>query len=331
MGAGHVAPNPLVGCVIVHNERIIGEGFHSEYGQAHAEVNAIKAVKEKHLLPESVLYVNLEPCAHHGKTPPCADLIIEHRIPKVVIGTTDPFHEVSGKGIERLRKAGVEVIVGLLEKECNYLNRRFFTFHRNKRPYTVLKWAQSTDGFLSPPPESNLPKWMTNKASKRLVHKWRSEESAIMVGTETALQDDPELTVRDWSGSNPLRIVLDRQLRIPAGAKLLNGDAPTLVITEKQKKSSAMVRYETIDFSRPLFAQINSLLHAMDVLSLIVEGGQKLIDSCLKEKSWDEARVFIANKQFGSGLYAPDFTLIPGRQQWIGKDQLFIVHNTDAD
>jgi diaminohydroxyphosphoribosylaminopyrimidine deaminase/5-amino-6-(5-phosphoribosylamino)uracil reductase len=326
-GLGKTAPNPLVGSVVRYDNEIIGEGFHRQYGKPHAEVNAIAAVKQTALLEKSTLYVNLEPCSHHGKTPPCVDLILEKRIPKVVIGTTDPFHKVSGNGIKKLKENGVEVIVGVLEKACKHLNRRFFTFHNELRPYVILKWAQSMDGFIAPKAENNDSKWMTGDSAKQLVHKWRSEEPAILVGTNTAIDDNPQLTVRAWSGNNPLRIVLDRELRIPETAHLLDGSTPTLVFTSKWKKSSSMLRYETIDFSKNTCTQLLDQLAAMNVQSVLVEGGKQLLDSFLREGLWDEARVFIANLQLGDGLMAPHFNLTPAAKERLGNDQLFLQFN----
>ena len=220
LGAGDVAPNPMVGCVIVYEDKIIGEGFHQQFGAPHAEVNAIRAVKDKNLLKDSTLYVSLEPCAHFGKTPPCSDLIIEHQIPHVVVGCVDPFAEVAGKGIEKMKKAGIKVDVGLLEAECLWLNRRFFTFHQKKRPYLILKWAQTMDGFLDidrSKPSFGQPTWISNELSRRQVHRQRTEEAAILVGTNTAFKDNPSLTVREWDGQQPVRLVIDRKNRLPAG------------------------------------------------------------------------------------------------------------------
>jgi len=236
LGIGDVAPNPMVGCVIVHEGIVIGEGYHEKYGGPHAEVNAILSVKNPELLAHSTLYVSLEPCAHFGKTPPCSDLIIKNQIPKVVIGTVDPFAEVSGKGIERMRKSGIEVEVGVLEKKCRNLNRRFFTFHEKKRPYIILKWAQTLDGFIDTDrTETQHPTWITNALSKRLVHKQRSEESAILIGTNTAEYDNPALTVREWTGSQPIRMVIDRLGRLDSSLQIFDGIVPTWVFTGIEK------------------------------------------------------------------------------------------------
>ena len=229
LGAGHVAPNPMVGSVLVYENRIIGEGYHRKYGEAHAEVNCIASIDDQDIqfIERSTLYVSLEPCAHYGKTPPCSDLIIRKKIPRVLIGCRDPFKEVNGKGIEKLEAAGVNVVTGILEKNCKELNRRFFIFHTKKRPYIILKWAQTSDKKIAV--NSDKPLKISNEFTNRLVHKWRSEEAAILVGTNTALADDPLLTNRLWSGKNPVRLVIDKELKLPAGAKIFNIDAPTVV------------------------------------------------------------------------------------------------------
>ncbi|HRS53852.1 MAG TPA: bifunctional diaminohydroxyphosphoribosylaminopyrimidine deaminase/5-amino-6-(5-phosphoribosylamino)uracil reductase RibD, partial [Bacteroidales bacterium] len=238
LGMGKVAPNPMVGCVIVNGNKIIGEGYHQEYGGYHAEVNAINSVIDKDLLKTAVLYVNLEPCAHYGKTPPCTDLIISSQIPKVVISNVDPFEKVAGKGINKLRAAGISVIVGVLKQDGKELNKRFFTFCEQKRPYIILKWAQSLDGFIDKERNSNEklkgPTWITGDFFKKVVHKWRAEEQAIMVGTNTAINDNPKLTVREVPGKNPLRIVIDRVLKLPHNLNLFDSSTPTLVLTEQK-------------------------------------------------------------------------------------------------
>ena len=226
-GMGYVSPNPMVGCVIVFNDEIIGEGYHQEYGKDHAEVNAIENVKDKSLLKKSTLYVNLEPCVHFGKTPPCTNLIIESKIPKVVIGCADSYSEVSGKGIKKMQNRGIEIIVGVLGKESRELNKRFFTFHEKKRPYIILKWAESKDGFMAPL-NQNKPFWMTSSESKKLVHKWRAEEEAILIGRITAKKDNPSLTVREVAGSNPIRIIIDKNLTLSGDLNLFNSDAKTI-------------------------------------------------------------------------------------------------------
>lgn len=306
LGMGNVAPNPMVGCVIVHDGLIIGEGYHEKFGGPHAEVNAIQSVKNKELLAESTLYVSLEPCAHFGKTPPCSDLIIENRIPKVVIGTADPFAQVSGKGIERMKNAGIEVECGILEKECRDLNRRFFTFHENKRPYVLLKWAQTLDGFIDTDrTETQHPTWITNALSKRLVHKQRSEESAILIGTNTAEFDNPALTVREWAGNQPIRLVIDRIGRLNPTLHVFDEKATTWVFTEKQRSDSEQLKFILLDFSQDILPQLLAELYKRDILSVVVEGGSILLNSFLRDGLWDEAFVYTGNQFFGRGVEAP--------------------------
>jgi len=306
LGMGDVAPNPMVGCVIVHDGIIIGEGFHEKFGQPHAEVNAIRSVRNPELLLYSTLYVSLEPCAHFGKTPPCSDLIIESRIPRVVIGTVDPFAQVAGKGIERMKNAGIEVDLGLLEAECRDLNRRFFTFHEKKRPYIILKWAQTLDGFIDTDhTQIQHPTWITNALAKRLVHKQRSEESAILIGTNTAECDNPSLTVREWSGNQPIRLVVDRTGRLNARLNIFDQKAPTWVFTSIRKKEDEARKYITLDFDREILPQLLSELYRRDILSVIVEGGAELLTSFLKMNLWDEAFVYTGNQFFGKGVAAP--------------------------
>jgi len=283
-GLGLVAPNPLVGCVIVHNDKIIAEGFHQNYGGNHAERNAILHVEDENLLRESTLYVNLEPCSHFGKTPPCADFIIEKKIPKVVVANLDSNPEVCGKGIERLRNAGIEVITGVLEDEGRFLNRRFFTFIEKKRPYIILKFAQSLDGFMY----NETDRWITNEAMRNLVHKWRSEEPAIMVGTNTILVDNPQLNVRAYFGKNPLRITVDKYQKLPKGLHFFDNSQPTKI-------------YQTTDLS-----EILNDLHSQKIQALIVEGGAKLLQNFIEKNLWDEARILTGNKQLHNGLKAPE-------------------------
>jgi len=311
LGMGDVAPNPMVGCVIVYDGKIIGEGYHEKFGQPHAEVNAIRSVKNPELLLESTLYVSLEPCAHFGKTPPCSDLIIVSRIPKVVIGTIDPFAEVAGKGIERMKKAGIEVEVGMLEKECRNLNRRFFTFHEKKRPYIILKWAQTLDGFIDTDhTEKQHPTWITNALSKRLVHKQRSEESAILIGTNTAEFDNPALTVREWTGNQPVRMVIDRLGRLDKGLHIFDGKAPTWIFTADEKTDLENLKFIMLDFDQNILPQMMDELYKREILSVIVEGGSELLNSFLELNLWDEAFVYTGNQFFGKGVSAP---LISGK------------------
>jgi len=309
-GRTHVAPNPMVGCVIVHDGRIIGEGYHREYGKAHAEVNAINAVVDKGLLKQSELYVNLEPCAHHGKTPPCTELIVRMGIPKVFIGCQDSFSEVSGKGIERMRQAGIEVEVGILEKESRDLNRRFFTFHEQKRPYIILKWAQTLDGFIDvirKPKDPIGVNWITHDNLKLPVHKWRAEEDAIMVGGVTALNDNPNLGTREWYGENPLRILISKSMNLPDDLALFDNSIHTLVFTQEPRVDKSNLKYIYTEFDDNLHKKVLDKLYSMQIQSLIVEGGQFLLQSFIDHKLWDEARVLVGDKSFGNGLAVPKF------------------------
>lgn len=326
-GLGSVAPNPMVGSVIVAGGEIIGEGFHQKYGGAHAEVNAIESVKDKKLLSKSALYVNLEPCAHFGKTPSCADLIIHHKIPKVIIGCRDTFHEVAGRGIEKLQAAGCEVTTGVLEQESRNLNRRFFTFHEKKRPYVILKWAQTLDGFLAPPP-SLRNYWITNDFSRTLVHKWRTEEQAIMIGTNTVLTDNPRLTARLAAGKNPLRVVPDKNLRLSKDLNIFDGSAPTLVFTEKKMPAHEQIQYITVPFHKKLPHRMLEELFNRNIQSVIIEGGARLLTDFINEELWDEARVFIGSKTFGSGLKAPVMNSSPASSENILNDKLIIYINS---
>ena len=322
-GLGYVAPNPMVGCVIVHNEIVIGEGYHQEYGQAHAEVNAINSVTDKKLLAESTLYVNLEPCSHYGKTPPCSDLIIEHKIKRVVVGCLDTNPLVAGKGIEKLRNAGVEVITDVLKEECRSLNKRFFTFHENKRPYIILKWAQTKDGFISKlPPFTKQTNWITNEDSNNLVHIWRTQEQAILVGTNTALLDNPLLTARLAKGKNPLRVLIDKDLKVPEINLVFNEDADTIVFTDKNKPSKKNIEYWQIDFTKDIIPQVLNTLYEKKITSLIVEGGADTLQSFIDKQFWDEARVFTGNKYFQSGIKAPVIQTKKTALEMIGEDEL---------
>jgi diaminohydroxyphosphoribosylaminopyrimidine deaminase/5-amino-6-(5-phosphoribosylamino)uracil reductase len=308
-GMGSVAPNPMVGAVIVCDGEIIGEGYHRRYGGPHAEVNGIASVQRPELLPRSTMYVNLEPCSHYGHTPPCSRLIIDKKIPRVVIANVDPNPLVSGRGMKMMREAGVEVSSGLLNEEGEWLNRRFFTFQREKRPYVYLKWAQSADGFLDKQREDNNdepPVQISTEFTKTLVHKARTEESAIMVGTNTAIKDNPKLTARRWMGDNPVRVVIDRKLRIPSGYNLLDGTIPTLVYTEQNAADSENLTYIRINFAENLVRQILDDLFDRNILSLIVEGGQQLLNAFIRAGAWDEARVEIAPLWIGKGVKAPE-------------------------
>ena len=320
----------MVGCVIVHNETIIGEGYTSPYGGPHAEVNAINSVRDKSVLAEATLYVTLEPCSHFGKTPPCADLIIKHNIPKVVIGIRDPHKKVAGKGIEKLEAAGCKVTVGVLEKECREHLKRFLRFQEQKRPYIILKWAETADGFIAPDPKIRTsnpePFWITNPYSKQLVHQWRSQEQTILVGTNTVLEDNPKLNTRDWVGKNPIRVILDKNLKIGAHFHVMDRSVKTLVLTQIKDASTYVdgVDYEVIDFSQPLATQICEVLFKHSITSVIVEGGSKTLQTFIGEGLWDEARIFKAQKFFSEGIAAPHIKGKFQSEQLILSDTLSI-------
>ncbi len=306
-GAGKVAPNPMVGAVLVCNNVIIGEGYHHQYGEAHAEVNCIDSVSEQNrpLVEKSILYVSLEPCAHFGKTPPCADLIIKMKIPTVVIGCRDSYAEVDGKGIAKLLSAGIEVIEeGILANEAIAINKRFFTYHQQKRPYIILKWAQSNDHKIAHADFSRV--LITNEYTNRQVHKWRSEEAAIMIGTNTALYDNPSLTTRYWQGNSPLRVVMDSQLELPASAHLLSDGEATIVFNSIKNETVGKINYCKLDTHKPVLAQVMQYLYQLKIQSVMVEGGATLLQSFIDEQLWDEARV-ITNEQLiiGKGIIAP--------------------------
>ena len=307
-GKGHTSPNPMVGAVLVNEGRIIGEGWHHIYGQAHAEVDCLNnvAAADKHLIAGSTMYVTLEPCAHTGKTPPCADRLVVEKIGKVVIANKDPFELVSGRGIDILKNTGIDVVTGVCEAEGQWVNRRFFTFHQQKRPYIVLKWAQTTDGFIAP--EDRSRSQITNGQSNRLVHKWRTEEAAIMVGATTAINDDPQLTARLWAGKQPLRIAISRNANIPSTHHLFDNSAETWIINEDKDDIINTVRYIQLSFGDQLLNEVMALLHQQKLTSLIVEGGAALLNSFINAGLWDEARVFTGNKEIGSGLTAPQLT-----------------------
>ena len=311
-GTGNVAPNPMVGAVIVHQGKIIGEGYHRKYGEAHAEVNAIASVRDESLLKEATIYVSLEPCSHYGKTPPCAELIIKKQIPRVVIGCLDPFPEVSGRGVRMLREAGVEVVTGVMEEEARELNRVFMTFQEKRRPYIYLKWAQSADGFMDRlRTDNSLPAVvLSSSETLRRVHHLRANVAAIMVGTQTALLDNPSLTVRHWAGKSPVRVVLDRTLRIPPHYHLLDGAVKTLVFTAVEAVSRENVEYVTIDFDRPVLPQVMHELYVRKLDSLMVEGGATLLGHFLEDGLWDQMLVETAPVNLESGVKAPDLSRV---------------------
>jgi diaminohydroxyphosphoribosylaminopyrimidine deaminase/5-amino-6-(5-phosphoribosylamino)uracil reductase len=305
LGRGRVAPNPLVGAVLVHENRVIGEGFHAYYGGPHAEVNCLDSVKpeDSHLVSASTMYVSLEPCAHFGKTPPCADLLIERKIPRVVIGSRDPFYQVSGKGIDKLIAAGTDVQVGVLEQECLQVNRPFFTYYTKHRPYITLKWAESADGRIA---AFNRRTFISNGGSNRVVHGWRSEHMAILVGTNTALFDDPALTTRLWPGPSPIRLVLDKQLRLPVSLRLFDGVQRTVVFNTRQDTEHFNLTYYRLDPSKAIVPQIVKALGSMNLQSLLVEGGTQILQAFIDAGLWDEARVITAGDVvIGPGVDAP--------------------------
>ena len=340
-GLGATYPNPLVGSVIVHNNKIIGEGWHQKAGEPHAEVNAINAVKNKDLLKDSTIYVNLEPCSHHGKTPPCSDLIVRSKIPNVVIGAIDTNSLVSGKGIEHLVKNGCNVEVGILEKECLELNKRFYTFHNKKRPYIILKWAETKDGFIDIDRivctiEEAKSTLISNKYSRQLVHQYRAEEQAILIGTETAIKDNPKLDVRNMCGSNPIRIVLDKTLRIPISYHLFDGSVKTIVFVDSTTKVSQpylnipTIFIETINFDAFVIDQLLQVLYNYEIQSVIIEGGKQLLDSFIAQNYWDEARVFVGSSNLTMGVKAPFIKGLKIQETTILDNTLTIYQNITA-
>ena len=330
-GLGTTYPNPLVGSVIVHDGKIIGEGWHKKAGEAHAEVNAVNSVKDKSLLKEATIYVSLEPCSHYGKTPPCCDLIIANEIPNVVIGTIDPFSKVAGNGIKKLIESDKNVTVGILEDECNELNNRFFTFHQKERPYIILKWAETADGFIAPlSKEEKAPIWITNQYSRQLVHKWRTEEQAILVGTNTVLDDNPKLNARDYIGNNPVRVVLDKSGKISEKYHVKDNSQKTIFITESEKfETTENCIYENVIFDKSLVHSIANVLYRYDIQSVIIEGGAKTLQSFIDANLWDEARVFTGQIKFQNGTTAPKLTGFPTTRFDIMDDQLKIFRNYD--
>ena len=327
-GLCNAAPNPMVGAVIVHNDRIIGEGYHIRCGEAHAEVNAIRSVKDESLLKESTIYVSLEPCSHYGKTPPCADLIINKGIPRVVVGCMDPFSLVAGRGIQKMRDAGIEVKVGILEEECRQLIRRFITFNTQHRPFITLKWAESADGFIDLHRTGGHPYIFSSPLSSMLVHKRRAEHSAILVGRKTALLDNPSLTTRHWYGKNPVRMVIDKNLTLSHHLSLFDGSMPTIVFTAQEKTSSLpQVEYITLDFQQDILPQIMEVLYQRKLQSLIVEGGSILLQSFIDSECWDEAYIEQSKDRLMDGVKAPhlshDYDILT--QRMFGKEIRYAV------
>lgn len=330
-GLGTTYPNPLVGSVIVYNDQIIGEGWHRKAGEPHAEVNAINSVLDKSLLSKATLYVSLEPCSHYGKTPPCADLIVAHKIPNVVIGTVDPNEKVAGNGIKKLVEAGANVTVGILEDKCYALNKRFFTFHNKKRPYIILKWAETADGFIAPnTKDEQKPVWITNIHSRQLVHKWRTEEQAILVGTQTVLDDNPSLNARDFYGNNPVRIVLDKSGKIEGNFHVKDNSIKTVFLTEsKEFISTENCIYEICQFDENLVENTLAILTKHQIQSVIIEGGSKTIQCFIDKNLWDEARIFKGQMAFNNGVKAPNINGKIVNKETILDDKLTILKNHD--
>jgi diaminohydroxyphosphoribosylaminopyrimidine deaminase/5-amino-6-(5-phosphoribosylamino)uracil reductase len=333
MGNGLVSPNPMVGCVIVSAGRIIGEGYHKQYGQAHAEVNAVNAVLANYgseaagLLKNATAYVSLEPCAHHGKTPPCADLLIRHQLKKVVIGNRDPFADVDGKGIEKLKQAGIEVVSGVLALECRQLNRRFFTRIEKQRPYIILKWARTANGYFAP--KNSVQQWISGPLAKKLVHKWRTEEDAILIGKQTAMADNPQLSAREWPGKNPVRIVVDRNLQTPSHLHIYNDRAKTLIFNEIKTDVQGNIHYISMeDMQYYLPQKIAYQLYLMDIQSVIIEGGANILNQFITAGLWDEARVFNSSTSWDTGVFAPQINGKISAVHAIDQDQLTIYENT---
>jgi diaminohydroxyphosphoribosylaminopyrimidine deaminase / 5-amino-6-(5-phosphoribosylamino)uracil reductase len=324
LGSRKVMPNPMVGAVIVHNGEIIGEGYHQEYGQAHAEVNAINSVSDKSMLSEATIYVSLEPCAHFGKTPPCSDLIIQHQFKKVVIACEDSFKEVAGRGIEKIKNAGIEVEIGILKDEALELNKRFFNFHAQKRPYIILKWAESKDGFidkLRTPDKKNKINWISSPETKTLVHKWRSEEHAILVGNNTIKNDNPSLTVRQINGINPIRIILDSQAELDISKKIFNDGIKTIVLNlvkNEEKNHIHLIKLDELSIDNILLK-----LFELNIQSVFVEGGKKVLQSFIDTNLWDEARIIQGNQCFNEGLRAPTIQKLPDFCESFSNDKIY--------
>lgn len=324
LGAGAVAPNPMVGSVLVYNNRIIGEGYHQQYGKAHAEVNCINSIQEanKHLISQSTIYVSLEPCAHFGKTPPCADLIIHNKIPKVVVGCRDPFKEVDGKGIEKLQAAGIDVTVGILEKECKQLNKRFFTFHTKHRPYIILKWAETANHFIGSLKSERL--MISSDTTNRLVHKWRSEEAGILVGTNTAKLDNPSLNNRLWSGKQPVRLIIDSTLQLASSLNIFNKNQATILFNHLKNQEEDNLYYYQLDNKKELLPQIMDACYNQNIQSILVEGGSKTLQTFIDSNLWDEARV-ISNTKLTIANGIPSPTLKNARvvdKMMIGEERI---------
>ena len=303
LGQGEVAPNPMVGAVIVYNNKIIGEGYHQKFGEAHAEVNAINSVLDISVLSESTIFVTLEPCAHFGKTPPCADLIVKHKFKRVVIGCVDTFSEVKGKGIERMRQAGIDVTVGCLENECRELNKHFFTYHEKKRPFLFLKWAQTLNGKLDSGTHDKTITWISSPESKTLVHTWRNKHQAILIGRKTVENDNSSLTIRAISGKNPVRVILDSNLKIPLTYTVFNDEAPTIVLNLLKSEVSHGVEFIQLNEMSP--SEIVKALYEKNIISVLIEGGAQTLQSFIDADLWDEAAVIVGTSSFEKGTNAP--------------------------
>jgi len=332
LAIGNVNPNPMVGCVIVANNKIIGEGYHQQFGEAHAEPNAIKSVFERYgdeagdLLKLATAYVNLEPCAHFGKTPPCADLFVKHQLKKVVIGNRDPFSGVDGKGIQKLKNAGIEVFSGVLDDECKFFNRRFFTRIEKQRPFIVLKWAQTANGYFAT--IDGHQKWISGGLAKRIAHKWRTEEDAILIGKQTAIMDNPQLTTREWPGKNPVRLVIDKNLEIHSSNHIFNDEAKTIIFNESKTDVAGNIHYiqmEDMQFYLP--QKIAFQLYLMDIQSVIIEGGANILKQFLNSSLWDEARIFTSKNSWTSGVPAPIINGDLVEEIQVGTDKLSIYIN----
>jgi diaminohydroxyphosphoribosylaminopyrimidine deaminase/5-amino-6-(5-phosphoribosylamino)uracil reductase len=324
LGQGNVSPNPMVGCVIVKNGLVIGEGYHSEYGEKHAEIKAIESVLDQKEIENSTVYISLEPCVHHGKTPPCVHELINRKIKTAVIGSRDSNPIVGGKGIELLKRSGIEVIENVLEEECRKLNKRFFTFHEKRRPYVILKWAQTSDGYLDKNRETDEKgiNWISSPESKVLVHKWRSEEQSILVGRNTILNDNPSLTVREISGKNPTRIVIDSQMQLSKDVNIFSNDAPTLVFNRIHNKKLDGVEWIKIQETSTKY--ILEELYKRNIQSVLVEGGSRTLQYFIIDNVWDEARVIVGDIKFGDGVKAPIINKVPVRAyQFSDHDTIF--------
>ena len=327
-GLGRVAPNPMVGCIIAGENGIVGEGYHEAFGQHHAEINALNSIETPSSLKNATLYVNLEPCNHQGKTGPCTEAIIASGIKKVFVGCVDPNPEVKGKGIEKLVKNGIDVVTGVLERECIDVNKRFFTFYEKKRPFIILKWAQTSDGFIDRKRTAKeTPAKITQDAADMMVHLWRSQEQAIMVGTHTVIMDNPKLTTRKAAGNSPTRVILDRTLRVPTTLNVFDKSAPTIVFTEQKEGGNHGAEYIPVAFDGSLLTNMLNELYKKNIQSVIIEGGEKLLKSFIDKDLWDEAKVFYSSRTLGEGVSAPQFPFPTKGEIRIGDDTLCLYRN----